>query len=171
VTTVSRDITPDALEREIHLAASTDVPVLITAQTLAGARRIARAIHERRPDAHQQSFTVVSGDLTIDRVVTSLQKGSGAVVFEGVGAFGDDLQAVLLELLESQAGRRAGEPRYSRILSTSLPDLYSHVEAGTFRKELFYRLNTIHINVCLPMTVGDVLVTGGVSGPRVSPPH
>jgi DNA-binding NtrC family response regulator len=146
--TLHRDIADDALEREIHLAARTNVPVLITAQTLAAARRIARAIHARCRDAHQRSFTVISGDVTMNRVVTSLQNVSGAIVFEDVGAFGDDIQAVLLELLGHQVHHQSGEPQSRRILSTSLPDLYSRVEAGTFRKELFYRLNTIHINVC-----------------------
>jgi transcriptional regulator of acetoin/glycerol metabolism len=170
-TTLQLDITDDALEREIDLAASTDVPVLITAQTLVGARRIARAVHERRPDAHQHAFTVVSGDLTVNRVVAPLQEGSGAVVLDNIGAFGSDIQAVLLELLESRARRQSRDSRHSRILSTGLPDFYSRVEAGIFRKELFYRLNAIHINVCLPITVGDVLVTGGVDGPRVSSSH
>jgi DNA-binding NtrC family response regulator len=113
---------------------------------------------------------VVSSDLPINLVVASLQK-TGAVMFEDVGAFGDDLQTVLMELLESQVGRRAGDHGYRRILSTGLPDLYSRVEAGIFRKELFYRLNTIYINICLPMTIGDVLVTGSVSRPRAVSPH
>jgi transcriptional regulator of acetoin/glycerol metabolism len=145
----------DTLEREMFLAASTDAPVLITAQTLAAARYIADIIQERRSDAHSSSFTVIRGSATLDFLVTLLHKGSGAVVFENVGALDDRIQAVLLEFLEHRARYRAGDLRDCRILSTALPDLYSRVQAGTFREALFYRLNTVHINACLPVvTVG-----------------
>lgn len=145
----------DVLEGEIHLAASTDAPVLITAPTVAAARRIAEAIQERWPDRYSQSLTVVRGSVARDRLVTSLEGSAGPVLFENIGAFDERGQAVLWEFLEHRARYRPGDPRYRRILSTGLPDLYSRVQAGTFREGLYYRLNTFYINVCLPVTVSE----------------
>lgn len=152
-TTLQSQQIEDAFEREIDLAANTDVPVLITAHTLAAARRIASLIDERRPDPHPRSLTVVRSSVTVKRLVRLLQDGSDALVFEDVGAFGDDIQNVVLNFLEDRVRRRSSESQYGRIFSTSRPDLYSRVQAGTFREGLYYRLNTVHINVCLPVTV------------------
>jgi two-component system nitrogen regulation response regulator GlnG len=136
------DASQSALESEIRLAAHADVPVLVTADTLSVAKRVACAIQERRQESQQIYFPVANSSVPVTQLVELLATRSGLIVFEDVGAFGDQAQAVLLQFLE-----RSGDPRHVRIISTGLTDLYTRVKAGTFREVLFYRLNVIHISV------------------------
>jgi DNA-binding NtrC family response regulator len=144
-----RAATQRMLESEIRLAAYADVPVLVTADTLAAAKYVASAIHERLQESQRISFAIVNSSVAVTRLVELLETRSGSIVFEDVGAFGDQAQAVLLQFLENRSDRRSDDPRHVRIISTGLADLYSRVTAGKFREVLFYQLNTIHINLSL----------------------
>jgi transcriptional regulator of acetoin/glycerol metabolism len=141
------DANQSALESEIRLAAYADVPVLVTAETLSAAKRVVCAIQERLQESERSYFAVVNSSLSLTRLVELLTTRSGSIVFEDVGAFGDQAQAVLLQFLDSRLDSRSGDPRHLRIISTGLIDLYTRVKAGKFRDVLFYRLNTIHISV------------------------
>lgn len=140
------DANQSALEREIRLAAYTDVPVLVTGDTLAAAKRVACAIQERLA-LQRIPVAVVNCGVAATRLVELLETRTGSIVLEDVGAFGNQAQAVLLEFLENRLDSRSGDRRHVRIISTGLTDLYSRVEARKFHEVLFYRLNTIHISV------------------------
>ena len=140
------------LESEIRLAADADVPVLVTGDTLAAASRVACAIQERLK-AQQILSCVVNSSVTATRLVELLKSRTGSAVFEDVGSFDDQAQAVLLEFLEDRLNSRSGDSWRVRILATGLTDLYSRVKARKFREVLFYRLNTIHISVSRQTTV------------------
>ena len=139
------------LEEEIRLAAYADVPVLVTGDTLAAANRVARAIQERLQS--QQVLSFVNSSVTASRLAELLTLRSGAAVFEDIGSFDDQVQAVLSEFLEDRLNSRSGDSWRVRILATGLTDLYSRVKARKFREVLFYRLNTIHISVSRQTTV------------------
>lgn len=141
-----RDLNQRVLESELLLAVYADVPVLVTADTPATAKRIAYAIQERL-EPRQIPLAVVNSNVTATRLVELLQTRAGAVVLEDVGAFDDLAQAALLEFLEDRLQSSSDDPRRVRIISTGLADLYLRVKAGKFREALFYRLNTIHISV------------------------
>jgi DNA-binding NtrC family response regulator len=140
------DVNQSALEREIRLAACTDVPVLVTGDTLAEAKRVAYAIQERL-EVQQIPVAVVNCGVAATRLVELLKTRTGSIVLEDVGTLGNQTQAVLLEFLENRLDSGSRNRRHVRIISTGLTDLYSRVEARTFHEVLFYRLNTIHISL------------------------
>ena len=145
-------VNENVLESEIRLAAYADVPVLVTADTLAAANRVACAIQERLK-SQQILSSVVSSSVTAAQLVELLKSRTRSAVFEDVGSFDDPAQAVLSEFLEDRLNSRSGDSWHVRILATGLTDLYSRVKARKFREVLFYRLNTIHISVSRQTTI------------------
>jgi transcriptional regulator of acetoin/glycerol metabolism len=139
-----------ALEEEVHLAALADVPVLVTADTLATAKRVACAILDQLPESRAVAF-VSASDGAATQLAERLATHSGSILFEDVGALDDDAQAVLLAFLQNRSGSHANDIAHGRIIATGLSDLYSRVKTGTFRDRLFYHLNVIHIIVSLQM--------------------
>lgn len=142
----------NVLESEIRLAAYADVPVLVTGDTLAAANHVACAIQERLKSQQVLSSVVISS-VSATRLVELLKSRTGSAVFEDVGSFDDEAQAVLSEFLEDRLKSRSGDSWRVRILATGLSDLYSRVKARKFREVLFYRLNTIHISVSRQTTI------------------
>jgi len=74
---------------------------------------------------------------------------SGTIFLDEIGDMPRDLQAKLLRVLEEREVRPVGEVRSVpidvRIISATHHDLETSVENGDFRKDLFYRLNVIHL--------------------------
>jgi hypothetical protein len=64
----------------------------------------------------------------------------GAIILHEVGLMGSEDQLQLLEWLETRVGR-------TQIVSTTSEPLLPRVEAGTFNDTLYYRLNTVHVDV------------------------
>jgi hypothetical protein len=147
-----RGVDENLLESEIRLAAYTDVPVLVTADTLAAANRVACAIQERLK-SQQILSSVVTSSVTATQLVELLKSHTGSAVLEDVGSFDDRAQAVLSEFLEGRVNSRSGDSWHVRILATGLTDLYSRVMTRKFRDVLFYRLNTIHISLSRQTTI------------------
>lgn len=143
---VRGDVRLEAFENDIALAARAQVPVLVTANTLALARRVACAI-QRRLEPRRTRVAVLDCAVVDEALVELLNKHPGSVVLENVASLGDRAQANLLGFLEQRSGSlSAGSEVHPHIISTALPNLYSSVKAGKFREALFYRLNVIHIS-------------------------
>ena len=140
------DISESALDHEISFAASADVPVLVTADTLAAARLVAGAIQERQMP-RRMPVVVLDCAIVGDSLVELLDTPMGCIVFEDVGSLSYQTQAQVLGFLERSCTRSAGGGEHTHIISTALTDLYPCVKAGKFSEVLFYRLNPIHINV------------------------
>jgi DNA-binding NtrC family response regulator len=119
--------------REIAHACSVSMPVVITGPTGAGKSLAARVIHANgaQRDAPMVAFA--------DRVKDGRSDGVGTLLIEGVDALGAIEQAQLSELLESSEGQR--------MIATTRASLHAAVAAGTFREDLYYRLNVIEIRL------------------------
>jgi DNA-binding NtrC family response regulator len=141
-----RTVNQSALDGEISLAACSNVPVLVTGDTLAAAKRVACAIQEQL-EPRRMPVAVINCAVAGDSLVKLLDTRTGSIVLENVGSLGDQAQALLLGFLENRLGSPSGDTPYVHIISTALADLYSCVTAGKFREALFYRLNLIHISV------------------------
>ncbi|MCL4103879.1 UNVERIFIED_CONTAM: hypothetical protein GTU68_029196 [Idotea baltica] len=159
-----------ALEIAIQVA-PTDVSVLITGENGTGKDVFSRIIHQNSRRKHQPFMAINTGAIpegTMDSELFGHEKGSftGAVdsrkgyfeEVEGGSIFLDEIsempkatQARLLRVLENHEYLRVGSSKIrhsdSRVLAASNKNLIEQIRKGKFREDLYFRLNTITIEV------------------------
>jgi two-component system, NtrC family, response regulator AtoC len=173
--------------RELFLlldqVAPSDASVLITGETGTGKEVVARAIHRRsrRADApfvgiscaampenllESELFGHVRGAFTDARAARKglfLQAQGGTLFLDEIGEMPVGLQAKLLRTLQERTLRPVGgdqEVSFDvRLLSATNRDIESAIAAGSFREDLFYRLNVVEVRLPPLRSRGsDVLV-------------
>ncbi len=157
----------DLLER----AAQTDASVLLIGESGTGKELAARALHARSrrksrpfvalncaamPETLLESelFGHVRGaftDASADRQGLLVSANGGTVFLDEVGDMPAGVQPKLLRALEERTVRPIGAgkeiPFDTRIVAATHRDLAAAVDAGTFRADLFFRLNVIEMNL------------------------
>jgi two-component system, NtrC family, response regulator AtoC len=153
-----------------RLAHST-IAVLIHGETGTGKEVIARAIHDGGPRKKQPLRTIncaaIPGML-IESVLFGHEQGAytgadksargifeqaegGTVLLDEIGELAAPAQAALLRVLETkQLTRVGGEKELEvdvRVLAATHRDLEAMVDAGRFRQDLLYRLNTVTLRI------------------------
>jgi two-component system nitrogen regulation response regulator GlnG len=140
---VGRTAQMQALYRLVARVMNTDLPVLVTGESGTGKSLIARAIHDFS-DRRSQPFVVVSGaDLAATdaaSAILSRAKG-GSIVFDEVSDYDEEAQARIVRMLD-QLGDHT-----PRVMATSQADLAQQMEAGKFRRDLYYRLGGVAVAV------------------------
>jgi formate hydrogenlyase transcriptional activator len=155
----------------VEKVAPTDSTVLITGETGTGKELVARAIHERSNRATQAFVSVNCAAIPPSLVATELfgsEKGAftgaierrlgrfeladgGTIFLDEVGDLPPETQIALLRVLQERTFERVGGSQPIsvdvRVLAATNRDLHAAVEAGTFRSDLFYRLNVFPIHV------------------------
>ena len=156
---------------QVRQVAPLQVSVLILGETGTGKELVARAIHEKSPRA-QAPFVAVNCSAMPESLLESelfgyqrgaftgadrskrglFQQASGGTLFlDEVGDTSPALQAKLLRAIEEQEIRPVGAeqtvPIDVRVVSATHRDLRQAMERETFRRDLFYRLNTVTIYV------------------------
>ncbi|MCD6249927.1 MAG: sigma-54-dependent Fis family transcriptional regulator [candidate division Zixibacteria bacterium] len=151
--------------------AASDASVLITGESGTGKELIAQAIH-RNSDRRYKPFVAVSIGALPDTMVESElfghEKGSftgashahmgrfeladgGTLFLDEVGEMSSKVQVDLLRVLEERACYRLGGNRKIhtdvRVLAATNRVLKKSIEEGTFREDLYYRLNVIGIHL------------------------
>ena len=169
---IGRSDVVHAIERDIETAARSDAKVLITGETGTGKEVVARLIHRqgRRasaplvvvncaglPDTLLESelFGHARGSFTgayADKPGLLEQAPSGTVFLDEVGEMSVRMQAVLLRFLETGEIQRVGADRAHtranvRVIAATNSLLEKAVRAGTFREDLFFRLNVVRIEL------------------------
>lgn len=170
----------DACQRAAQFAPS-PLPILLLAETGTGKELMARAIH-RSSDRARGPFVVVNCGAMPETLLASELFGYAPGAFTGaresgnggrIGAaqggtlFLDEiaemspaLQAMLLRVLEDGSYSRVGEPRERRsdfrLVSATCRDLPKLVREGTFRKDLFYRIQGVTLNLPAVRARADV---------------
>ena len=149
------DAIVEALER-VNQIAGVRTPTLIEGQTGVGKELFARLIHARI-NARAPFVAVNCGALTSQTIQGGLPlphpdetSGADLLCFDEIGELPVDLQPRLLHVLESRAARRAdgdGSPERAHVLSLTNRVLLDEVEAGRFRRDLFYRISTIIVRI------------------------
>ena len=164
----------DALNRALDIAlqvAPTDLSVLIVGESGVGKEIIPRIIHDNSPRKREKYFAVNCGSIpegTIDSELFGHEKGSftgaigesdgyfgiankGTIFLDEVGELPLATQAKLLRVLETGEYIRVGgqEVRKTdvRIVAATNVNMHKAVSEGKFREDLFYRLNTIPIQM------------------------
>src|SRR5512145_2156202 len=160
------------VEDEINHAARCDAKVLITGESGVGKEIVARLIHERSsrgggplvtincagfPDSLLESemFGHVKGSFTDahrDKRGWLEMAHGGTIFMDEVGEMSLRMQALLLRFLETGEIQRVGADRRLptlnvRVITATHRRLLDHVADKTFREDLYYRLNVVHIEV------------------------
>jgi two-component system, NtrC family, response regulator HydG len=160
-----------AVRKSIERIAGTDANVLITGENGTGKDVLAREIHRLslRRDAPMVSvdlgsitetlfeselFGHVKGAFTdahTDRTGLFEQANGGTIFLDEIGNTPLHLQAKLLRVLQNRTITRVGEsterPIDIRLICATNMDLAQMVREGTFREDLYYRINTVHLRL------------------------
>lgn len=164
----------DALNRALDVAkqvASTDLSVLIVGESGVGKEIIPRLIHDNSPRKHEKYFAINCGSIpegTIDSELFGHEKGSftgaigesegyfgtankGTIFLDEVGELPMATQARLLRVLETGEYIRVGGQKIMktnvRIVAATNVNMHKAISEGRFREDLYYRLNTIPIQM------------------------
>ncbi len=151
--------------------APTDSTVLITGETGTGKELIARAIHKHSQRSGQAFISVNCASIPSSLIASELfghEKGaftgavqrrqgrfemahSGTIFLDEVGELPAETQIALLRVLQERQFERVGGnrtlPTDVRVIAATNRDLKAAIAAGTFRADLFYRLNVFPIEV------------------------
>ncbi len=164
----------NALNRALDVAlqvAPTDLSVLIIGESGVGKEIVPRVIHDNSPRKKEKYFAINCGSIpegTIDSELFGHEKGSftgaigesegyfgtankGTIFLDEVGELPMATQAKLLRVLETGEYIRVGgqEVRKTdvRIVAATNVNMQKAVSEGKFREDLYYRLNTIPVQM------------------------
>ena len=153
------------------LAANSEANVLLTGETGTGKELFARAIHENSPRAHRNFIIVDCASLTETLAESALfghEKGAytgavaareglvkqadgGTLFLDEIGELSLSLQKILLRILQEHRYRPLGgkEERESnfRLVAATNRDLRDMIDKGLFRQDLFYRIQSVNIQL------------------------
>ena len=140
------------VHRLISESSVLDVAILITGETGTGKDLVARAIHYLGPRRHQRfvkmSCAAVAPDLLEGGNLEAASQGT--LFLDEIGDLHLSIQAKLLNILEDGQPSRVGacsSHAEVRVVASTNRDLEPAIAAGLFRRDLFYRLSTIRIEV------------------------
>jgi transcriptional regulator with GAF, ATPase, and Fis domain len=151
--------------------APTDSTVFITGETGTGKELVARAIHKRSSRAKRPFVSVNCAAIPKDLIASELfghEKGSftgalqqrlgrfemaegGTIFLDEIGELPAETQVALLRVLQEREFERVGGTRSIhadvRVIVATHRDLPAAIEAGTFRSDLFYRINVFPVEM------------------------
>lgn len=151
--------------------APTDSTVLVTGETGTGKELIARAIHKRSLRAARAFVSVNCAAIPASLIASELfghEKGAftgatqrrlgrfeladgGTIFLDEIGELPADVQIALLRVLQEREFERVGGAKVIRanvrVIAATNRNLQAAIEAGTFRNDLYYRLNVFPIEM------------------------
>jgi PAS domain S-box-containing protein len=160
-----------AVLSRVSKVAASDSTVLITGETGTGKELVARAIHRRSARSSKPFVAVNCAAIPRELIASELfghEKGSftgatqrrigrfeladeGTLFLDEIGELSSDTQAALLRMLQEREFERVGGTQRIRVnvrvIAATNRDLEGAVEGGSFRQDLFYRLNVFPVQV------------------------
>jgi formate hydrogenlyase transcriptional activator len=160
-----------AVLSRVTKVAPTDSTVLLTGETGTGKELIARAIHQRSQRRSHAFVSVNCAAIPVSLIASELfghEKGAftgasgrrlgrfelaegGTIFLDEVGELPAETQVALLRVLQEREFERVGGNQpirtNARVVAATNRDLDAAIAAGTFRSDLFYRLNVFPIEI------------------------
>jgi DNA-binding NtrC family response regulator len=157
--------------REVERVAQSSSPVIITGESGTGKELIAKAIHSNSNRKFSPLVSVHCGSLTESLLESELfghEKGAftgamfnrkgrfemadgGTIFLDEIATISPKMQIELLRVLETKTFVRVGGNKEItsdfRVICATNKDLKKMVEAGTFREDLYYRLNVVNLRI------------------------
>jgi DNA-binding NtrC family response regulator len=155
----------------VQQAAPTKATILITGESGSGKELAARAIHQLSPRRGGPFFAINCAAMPETLMESELfghEKGAftgavekragcfelafgGTLLLDEIGDMPMNTQAKLLRVIEERRVRRLGSPRETeldvRILASTNRDLREAIARGTFREDLYFRLNVFEVHL------------------------
>ncbi len=160
------------IEDEIVCASRSNAKVLITGESGVGKEVVARLIHQRSERSHSPLVTINCAgvpDTLLESELFGHMRGAftdayrdkrgwldqahgGTIFMDEVGEMSLRMQALLLRFLETGEIQRVGSDRVNskvdvRVIAATNRDLMSRIADKSFREDLYYRLNVIHLAI------------------------
>ena len=160
------------MREEVDRVAKSDAKVLITGESGVGKELVAHLIHRLSDRAHTRLGAVNCAGLTETLLESELfghMKGSftgayrdkqgklevcdgGTIFLDEIGEMTPRMQSMLLRFMETGELQKVGADRPAmrvdvRVVAATNRSLREMVAQGTFREDLYYRLNVIHLEV------------------------
>lgn len=167
----TRSLRMGELYRQMEKAAQLDITVLLTGESGTGKTHIAREIHRLSPRMREAFIPVSCPSLprylleselfghekgaftgaTAARAGRFEQASKGTIFLDEIGDLPSELQPKLLTVLQDREFFRVGGNRIlhtdSRIIAATNIDLQARVADGSFREDLYYRLNIVELHL------------------------
>ncbi len=160
------------IEEEIDCAARSNAKVLVTGESGVGKEVVARLIHQRSPRSRSALVTINCAgvpDTLLESELFGHMRGSftdahrdkkgwleqahaGTIFMDEIGEMSLRMQALLLRFLENGEIQRVGSDRTQsivdvRVIAATNRNLLARVADKSFREDLYYRLNVIHVPI------------------------
>jgi len=160
-----------AVLSRVAKVAPTDSTVLITGETGTGKELVARAIHKRSPRSSRACVSVNCAAIPQNLIASELfghEKGAftgalqrrlgrfelaerGTIFLDEIGDLPAETQVALLRVLQEREFERVGGNQALRadvrVIAATNRDLQTAISSGTFRSDLFYRLNVFPVEM------------------------
>jgi transcriptional regulator with PAS, ATPase and Fis domain len=170
-TIIGQSPTLDALIRSARIAAATDVTILLNGETGTGKEILANAIQKTSPRSNKPFISLNCAALPESLIESELfghRKGSftgatgnteglfraadgGTLFLDEINSLPVSVQAKLLRFIESGECLAVGDTEAYRvdvrIIAASNSDLNRQITDGTFRRDLYYRLNVVPLHL------------------------
>jgi two-component system nitrogen regulation response regulator NtrX len=161
----------EALKKQIAIAAPTEAWILITGENGTGKELVARTIHQLSARRNQPLIDVNCAAIPEELIESELlghEKGAftgatgkkrgkfeladkGTIFLDEIGDMSLKTQSKILRVLQEQQFHRVGGSRTLsvdvRVIAASNKNLEEEIGKGTFREDIYYRLNVIPIEV------------------------
>jgi two-component system, NtrC family, response regulator AtoC len=166
---ITRNSSMIELFEHVRRVAPIDIPVLLTGESGTGKELFAKAIHRLSHRKTEPFIPVNTGAISPELIISELfghEKGSytgahsrgigkfemagkGTLFLDEIGTMNTNTQVALLRILETGKFQRVGaqtmQDSFARIIAATNTDLADSINNGTFREDLFHRLNVFPV--------------------------